>query len=99
MFTEMMMSTGGGGGITVDERDVSSGSVSCTMRNGAYYDVRDGNTYGFYSYTKGYVQNGVLHESYTSSAHNVAYDPNTNLLTITRPSGAPASKMYFIIAD
>lgn len=98
MFTELLAS-GGGGGITVEEHDVSGGSVSCTMRNGAFYDVRNGDTYGFYSYTKGYVQNGVLYVSYAYSTHTVTYNSNTNLLTITRPSSAPAGKIYFIITN
>lgn len=96
MFVDM---TNGSSGITVKAVNLPAGeSARCTMRNGAYYDVRVG-TYGFYSYTKGYVQNGVLHESYTYSNYNVTYDPNTNLLTILRPSGAPAGIMYFIVVD
>lgn len=101
MFTELMASGSGGGEMTVQENAIATGAatLTCTMRNGAYYDVRGGDTYGFYSYTKGYVENGVLHESYTNGNHSVTYNPNTNLLTITRPSSAPAGTMYFIIVD
>lgn len=89
----------GGCGIAVEDYTMTANSSkSIIMRDGAYFDMRDG-TYNFYSYVKGYIKNGIHYPLCAFTGYTVTYDTTTNQLTITYSPSAATGHLYFIKTD